>query len=238
MLPPSNAQTALKAAGAPANAWRATFKERVAREGGDVSLNPSAVVGKVQGMLRELKPEDRCEPPAGRNLRNFRRVGGKSDMPPPIRAILDDMMKDPYEPFALPEATKILQELQQADPETSADIAFVTKREVLPGSSEEYMSRRTTDLFMHPTHKLLMRNDCYGAADKWRTQLVIPEHPRVLRLAIIDATHADCGHGAFRNTLHHVKNSFYWHGMRNDIKAVCDGCDLCQKAKATRRNQA
>ena len=71
VLPPSNARTAIEAAGAPTSAWRATFKERVAREGGDVSLNPSAVVGKVQGMLRELKPEDICEPPAGGKLRNF-----------------------------------------------------------------------------------------------------------------------------------------------------------------------
>ena len=147
-------------------------------------------------------------------------------------------MRAPFEPFSQPDALQLIRKLQLADPETSADIDFVTKKLVPPGSTEELMSRRTDNLFVHPEQKLLMRIDCFGAADGWRTQVVIPEHPRVLWLAIIGSTHEECGHGSTRNTLHHVKNSFYWHGIRRDVKAVCDSCDKCQKVKAVRKNQA
>ena len=159
-------------------------------------------------------------------------------MPQETKDVLEDLMRAPLEPFSQPDAYDIMRRLQMADPETSIDIDFVKQKKVPPGSSEEFLARRTDNLFMHPQHNLLMRIDCYGAADRWRTQLVIPEHPRVLRLAIIDSTHVDCGHGSVRNTLHHVKNAFYWHGVRRDVAAVCSSCDRCQKAKAVRKNQA
>ena len=87
-------------------------------------------------------------------------------MPDATKSVLEELMRAPLEPFSQPGAFGVVRNLQKADPETLADIEFVTKKKVPPGSSEEYLARRADSMFMHPEHNLLMRIDCHGAADR------------------------------------------------------------------------
>ena len=98
-------------------------------------------------------------------------------MPPETKNISNEIMRVPLEPFSSPEVLGAFRQPQPADPETSAHVGLVTKETVRPGSSEENISRRTDNLFMHPEGKF-MRMNCFGAGDQFR-------------LAMIDSTHAE-----------------------------------------------
>ena len=50
----------------------------------------------------------------------------------------------------------------------------------------------------------------------------------------------DCvtsGHFGISKTLAKVKQGFYWIGCRNDVKAWCKQCDLCNSRKGPKRRE-
>ena len=67
-------------------------------------------------------------------------------------------------------------------------------------------------------------------------QLVVPKS---LRDTVLRQAH-DCvtsGHFGISKTLVKVKQVFYWIGCRNDVKAWCKQCDLCNSRKGPKRRE-
>ena len=63
---------------------------------------------------------------------------------------------------------------------------------------------------------------------RWVTQLVVPH---ALRQKTMEVAHDSImsGHLGVKKTLDRIQSSFYWTGIRNDVKRFCRSCDVCQK---------
>ena len=49
--------------------------------------------------------------------------------------------------------------------------------------------------------------------------------------SVLEALHDQSGHFGFMKTLAKVKSSFYWFGLRKDVRAWCNSCEVCLKRK-------
>ena len=63
---------------------------------------------------------------------------------------------------------------------------------------------------------------------RWVTQLVVPH---ALRQKTMEVAHDSImsGHLGVKKTLDRIQSSFYWTGIRNDVKRFCRSCDVCQR---------
>ena len=56
--------------------------------------------------------------------------------------------------------------------------------------------------------------------------------PDCLKFKLINEIHERIGHLGIGKTIREIQNTFWWFGMRADIKKKVSCCDLCQRVKS------
>lgn len=65
-----------------------------------------------------------------------------------------------------------------------------------------------------------------------KDRLVLPRDSTFVQMALQEGHGSNIGgHGGFLKTYQAIAGTFYWKGMRKDIRAYIAACDVCQQQK-------
>ena len=128
------------------------------------------------------------------------------------------------------------QTLQRQDEELKPIIGWLEAGIDRPEWSTVSPHGRTTKILWAQWDSLRMHNNCLyrfwegTSAAMSCLQLIVP---KAARQEVLKESHGNpsTGHFGVTKTLKRVKQRFYWHQMRTDVKRWCEKCDMCSSRK-------